>query len=407
MESLLQRTKAQPVLNELIAKAHPQLAEMIEVQRPKTQETVINMLNSNLLKEGGSELKQELNESDPEIQKLLAQAYIDSANGYRSNAVDFLNAVRRTTVDIGMWATPGWFQFFDFVQLKNDERPQVRQDFENEFEVIVLGQEMGVESRRYVRENLSYRDINMVFRSTPEIAYTLLNPDTGAYQLNRPTMSELERAHSYNLNEMCGDAIGAALGVFPTALGGSSFLLHNADLNHSSFKNVPSTNDINLDSEGAITKEIFIAIFDYMARMPGFGTGNDFRSIRTIHIPSVDAKQLWRFVSVTSAFTSPPDVLPGATFSPEFQAQLERSGFPSQMFGIPFTIVIDKTLPANYLYISFDQAAGTVWEKPGMTQFVDRVEPELNRGVVKQLKVYQVTVEPHQRPNVLRVKYNT
>jgi hypothetical protein len=111
---------------------------------------------------------------------------------------------------------------------------------------------------------------------------------------------------------------------------------------------------------------------------------------------------------VTSGFDTSPtpaNVLPGATFSPEFQAALERNGFPTKLFGTSFNLVLDKTLPANYLYVSFDQAAGTVWEKPSMTTFVDRVEPENNLGIVKMLKVYQVAIEPHQRPNVLRVRY--
>ena len=77
------------------------------------------------------------------------------------------------------------------------------------------------------------------------------------------------------------------------------------------------------------------------------------------------------------------------------------------MFGVSFGLVVDKTLAANALYVSFDQAAGTIWEKPSMTMVIDRLDPEKNRGVVRLLKAYQVAIEPHQRPNVLKVIYNT
>ena len=150
----------------------------------------------------------------------------------------------------------------------------------------------------------------MVFRTTPEIIYTILNPDTGDYQLNKPKMEELERAHRYNLNELCGDAVAAAIGAFPTTVGGSSFLLHNAGLNHSSFKNVPTTNLLNLTSEGGITKEVFVQIIDYADRMPGFGVENAGRQIRSIHVPSIDRKQLNRFISVASGFDAATPPLP-------------------------------------------------------------------------------------------------
>lgn len=410
---ILEATKAQVALNELVAKAHPGFKTMLAIQRPRTRQTITEMLNSELVTPDGKNLKKSLEEGDKKVQDLLRYAYNDMANGVRSEATEFLNTVRRRVVDVGMWSKPGWFMFYDFIRLANDERPQIQQDYENEFPVIILGQEMGVETRRYVKENLSFQPINMVFRSTPEIIYTILNPNTGQYMLNKPKMTEMERAHSYNLNEMCGDAANAAIGTFPTALGEQSYLLHNQDLLHSSFKNVPTTNDIDLSGEGSITKEVFLAIIDYMDRMPSFGEGQDFnRTINAIVVPSVDRIQLNRFISVTSGFdsTSPPDpenVFPGATFSPAFQQQLEAQGFPSQMFGTPFTLVVDKTLPANALYVSFSQAAGTVWEKPGMTMAVDRVEMEKNRGIVKLLKVYQVTVEPHQLPNILKVTYNT
>lgn len=403
--SILDRTKAGVSLSKLIVDAHPGFVEHLKIQRPRTRQTVIEMLNSALVTPDGSSLKKAMDENDPEIQKLIAAGYTDKANGVRSEASEFINAVRRTTVDIGMWAQPGWFQFFDFVRLADNERPQVQQDFENEFEIIQLGQEFGIEVKRYVKENMSFRDINMVFRSSREVVYTLINPNTGKYSLNKPTNDELERSHRYKLNELSGDAIQASLGAFPTALGEQSFLLHNQSLTHSAFKNVPTTNILNLTAEGSITKEVFIAIIDYTDRMPGLGEGQPGRRIRAIHVPSIDRAQLNRFVSVATPFSGAPEVSAQATFSPAFQAELESEGFKSTMFGVTFTLVVDKTLPADSLYVSFDQAAGTIWEKPGLTQVVDRVEMEKNRGLVKLLKVYQVTVEPHQRPNVLRINY--
>ncbi len=406
MKGILELTQAGSELNPAIVKAHPKLASMIKIQRPRSQETIIEMLNSRLMNEDGATMKRPLDEKDPRCQKMLRQAAEDLMNNNtHTKDVEFLNAFRRNIVDIGMWARPGWLSFFDFISLADDEHPQIQQDFENEFPIIQLGQEMGIEVRRYLKENMSFRDINMEFRSTPELRYTIRNPDTGSFNLNRPKMNELERAHTYNMNELGGDAIALALGAFPTALGGQSFFLHNAGLTHSSFKNVPSSNDLDLSAQTKITKEIFIAIFDYMVRMPGFGEGQDFRNIRTILVPSIDMKEMWRFVAVTSGFDAGATVVPEATFAQDVIADLQRNGIPTQMFGIPFSIVPDKTLPTGSLYVSFDQAAGTIWEKPGHTMVVDRVEMENNVGVVKLLKNYQVAIEPHQRPNVIRVTY--
>jgi len=216
----------------------------------------------------------------------------------------------------------------------------------------------------------------------------------------------LERAHLYEKNELCGAAMAAAFGVFPTAVGGRTYYEHLSGTTYSAFKNVPTSNSIDATAEGAITKEVFIAIFDYVARMPSYGTDQDFnRTIRSIRIPSVDMKQLNRFVSVATPFTGTADVSAQATFSPAFQAELERMGMPRSMFGHTFNLISDKTLATGTLYVSFSQAAGTIWEKPGMTTVFNDVDLRNNKGSTSLMKVYQITVEPHQRPNALKVQY--
>jgi len=128
----------------------------------------------------------------------------------------------------------------------------------------------------------------------------------------------------------------------------------------------PTTNEVDKSSEGAITKNLFIEIFDHFDRLG--------RRVRKIYVPADYKKQIRTWVSVVTG-VSGSDIQ--KSIDPVTQREIWQSGTLSKIFGESFQIIPMMTNPSSifsdggskrYVLVATDKPAIVLYRKPAQAK---------------------------------------
>lgn len=256
--------------------------------------------------------------------------------------------------------------------------------------VRFLGPFGGALQHHYV-EYLSESPIEMQLLSTDKYIYPTKSLARGDLNFSDKVNGDLARLMELKLGTWAFEMVTAALM--------SSGLRATFDAeNGVKTASLPDANAIDLKAQGAINKAIMKAAWKYAVDCG--------LVIRNVFVSNQDATDVFDLPWLTDADATTSDtVLPQRVTEEVYMT----GGSRINIFGMQANITYLNTLDPNYLWLSFDQAAGNYYQKAALDDTVVDDDYEMRvrwlEGVT-QMKAVQLTTPDGMKHRVCRIQFD-
>lgn len=269
-------------------------------------------------------------------------------------------------------------QFFEYITLQDDEVPVVYIEVDWPVDAWVISGYGHSPERIFInRDSVDW--YRTVWYKTDRYFYPVRSAQSGDLNLQARLMRRAEHDLKCIIDRDLWNLLVAGIGAF---VAGTTYLLDPRIILY------PTTNYLQSQAQGALTKVVFMDLFDHVNRL---GQG---RRVVNIKVRTDAPRDIWNWVSVVTGFAATAvqgrPIDPQQTVSPQTQKEIEQSGTLNQLFGYTFNIETVNDLPqtaidtqvgnagtaGRYLFASMNEPAGKYYEKPGQDQEVTYSEKE-------------------------------
>ena len=269
-------------------------------------------------------------------------------------------------------------QFFEYITLQDDEVPVVYIEVDWPVDAWVISGYGHSQERIFInRDSVDW--YRTVWYKTDRYFYPVRSAQSGDLNLQARLMRRAEHDLKCIIDRDLWNLLVAGIGAF---VAGTTYLLDPRIILY------PTTNYLQSQAQGALTKVVFMDLFDHVNRL---GQG---RRVVNIKVRTDAPRDIWNWVSVVTGFAATAaqgrPIDPQQTVSPQTQKEIEQSGTLNQLFGYTFNIETVNDLPqtaidtqvgnagtaGRYLFASMNEPAGKYYEKPGQDQEVTYSEKE-------------------------------
>lgn len=271
------------------------------------------------------------------------------------NAADFA-AARAHKVYLNWLADSTALDLFEYIPLKDNERPIVISETDQSYNVLEINQHGTPAADSFI--NLDTVNEYLMYQlSTDRVDAPTLSIQTGQLdvsdRVNRRLAYFVERA----VNKDVWTLIDAAFGSYPAG----TFVL-DEDI---AADTIPTTNDIDGTAVGSLGLDVFKLAAEQAAL-----TG---RKITKVIINPTERSDLFDWESLVEVSgTAAADLI-----TEEMRQKILRDADIGRLFGNDFIIQLDNTRPKKYAWFFTNEPAGLLYDKPGMERTVYYTEKEL------------------------------
>ena len=271
-------------------------------------------------------------------------------------------------------------QFFEYITLQDDEVPVVYTEVDWPVDAWVISGYGHSPQRLFInRDSVDWYRI--YWYKTDRYFYPVRSALSGDLNLQSRLMRRAEHDLACIIDRDLWNLLVAGIGAF---VAGTTYQLDPRII----VALYPATNYINSAAQGALTKVVFMDLFDHVNRL---GQG---RKVVNIKVRTDAPRDIWTWVSVVTGWNATAvqgtPTNPQQTVSPQTQQAIEQSGTLTQLFGYSFNIETVNDIPqtavdtqvgndeaaGRYLFASMNEPAGKYYEKPGQAQEVIYSEKE-------------------------------
>ena len=244
----------------------------------------------------------------------------------------------------------------EIIDLPDDEQAIYVTSKEESIGVNVIGTQGGAPMKQWTGDE-QFTIVPMYWVQSDKLYYPIESPTFGAFKNSEDLNDRAAHDMAVKIDDDIWTLIKAGIGSFPSRA-------YELDENIVTSL-VPTTNEVDLSSEGGITKNFFIEIFDHFDRLG--------RRVRKIYVPADCKKQIRTWVSVVSGIAG-SDIT--KTIDPITQREIWQSGTLSKMFGENFQIIPMMTNTGSifidgskkYALVATDKPAVILYRKPGQAK---------------------------------------
>lgn len=278
---------------------------------------------------------------DPQVDKARAQEYAQS----RVDKIK-INILQETLA----------LELAEIINLPNEEQAIYVTSKEESVGINVIGTQGGAPLKQWTGDQ-QFTIVPSYWVQSDKYYYPIESPSFGAFSNSEDLTARAAHDMAVKIDDDLWTLVAAGLGVFPArAMELDSNIVSSL---------VPSSNEVDSSSEGAITKNLFIEIFDHFDRLG--------RRVKKIYIPADYKKQIRTWVSVVSGIAG-SDIT--KTIDPVTQREIWQSGSLSAMFGENFQIIPMMTNTGSifinggdrYVLVATDKPAVKLYRKPGQAK---------------------------------------
>lgn len=324
-----------------------------------------------------TEAKDFSNESRDKARELLKKGAGDG--GDLTAKKEFARA-RTQRININVLDDIKALQFFEYITLQDDEVPVVYIEVDWPVDAWVISGYGHSPERLFInRDSVDW--YRTVWYKTDRYFYPVRSAQSGDLNLQARLMRRAEHDLKCVIDRDLWTLLVAGIGAF---VAGTTYQLDPRII----AALYPATNYVNSMAQGALTKVVFMDLFDHVNRL---GQG---RKVVNIKVRTDAPRDIWTWVSVTTGFAATAaqgaPVSPQQTVSPQTQKEIEQSGTLTQLFGYTFNIETVNDIPqtavdtqigntgaaGRYLFASMNEPAGKYYEKPGQDTEVTYSEKE-------------------------------
>jgi hypothetical protein len=289
--------------------------------------------------------------------------------------------------------------FFDVIELGPDERPAIQQTTKQELGIRYVGQDGPNNTEVRIKPVTSETLVDLVEIVTDKVEY----PTNDIYLGDISRISQAQFDLDFDLqNKWDGIQWGllqASIGNF-TLTGKLSDRVYNQNSRIQSSQ-LPLTNDVDipgtLDGTNRFGQGVFQAVLDYAAGWSGTSSDGELTPTGELVMNPKDASAIITGLNYTNA-----------TQNSIGQDLLRKGWFElPALFNIPWKVVPDATLARKKLYARFNKPAGTIWLKKSRFKDVEKVDDMMDFATRFKKMCFGSAILNTQRPNVVRVRYQT
>jgi len=292
---------------------------------------------------------------------------------------DFARA-RTQRININVLDDVKALQFFEYISLTDDEVPVVITEVDWPVDAWVVSGYGHTPQRLFInRDSVDWYRIR--WYKTDRYFYPVRSALSGDLNLQSRLMRRAEHDLACIIDGDLWTLLVAGIGAFTA---GTTYQLDPRII----AALYPATNYINSAAQGALTKVVFMDLFDHVNRL---GQG---RKVVNIKVRTDAPRDIWNWVSVVTGFAATAGqgrpIDPHQTVSPQTQKEIEQSGTLTQLFGYTFNLETVNDIPqtavdtqignvgaaGRYLFASMNEPAGKYYEKPGQATEVIYSEKE-------------------------------
>lgn len=292
-----------------------------------------------------------------------------------------------------------WAQFFEIVNLADNERPAVQNTTKQETGYLTVGQD-DRKARELRLDPDTYEQLIPLSRvTTDEVEYPTEDIYLGDISRVSKEGFDLDFDLQNKLDGMYFLLLTGAIGVFDTTNAKKSRRAYNANSRIQAGV-LPTSNAVSITGIGAGTtfgQTTIEAIVNYTVRFAGTSKDGDLRPTGEIVVPSLDVSGIISGISMTSAQQNDAA-----------QQVLENGYFDlPKILGVNWRVVPDATLARKYCYPRLNKPAGKIFFKPGMSKDVETINQHL--AIAKRFKslVTGNYILEQNKPNLLQVRFTT
>lgn len=278
---------------------------------------------------------------DPQVDKARAEEYAQS----RVDKIK-INILQETLA----------LELAEVIDLPDDEQAIYITSKEESVGINVIGTQGGAPLKQWTGDQ-QFTIVPLYWLQSDKYYYPIESPSFGAFRYSEELTGRAAHDMAVKIDDDLWTLIAAGLGSFSTR---AYELDSNIDTNL-----WPTTNEVDKSSEGSITKNLFIEIFDHFDRLG--------RRVKKIYVPANYKKQIRTWVSVVTGIAG-SDIT--KTIDPVTQREIWQSGSLSTMFGENFQIIPMMTNPNNifssgnnkYVLVTTDKPAIILYRKQGQAK---------------------------------------
>jgi len=265
-------------------------------------------------------------------------------------------------------------QFFEYITIQNNEVPVIITEVDWPVDAWVVSGYGHTPQRLFInRDSVDWH--RTVWYKTDRYFYPVTSAQSGDLDLQSRLMRRAEHDLACVIDRDLWNLLVAGVGAF---VAGTTYQLDPRII----AALYPATNYLNSAAQGALTKVVFMDLFDHVNRLGGG------RRVVNIKVRTDAPRDIWAWVSVVTGFAAiaaqGTPVSPQQTVSPQTQRDIEQTGTLTQLFGYTFNIETVNDIPqtavdtqignvgaaGEYLFASMNEPAGKYYEKPGQAKEV-------------------------------------
>lgn len=317
-------------------------------------------------------------------------------------AMQQLNAFRVINISNFLMPASNAMAFFETERLEEADTPMIENDTRQEIRVRFVGGDGGLQMTQFIKEK-AYEHIPLRWIASDIVEYPLVDINKGVVADSAKAQVDIAFDMAMKIDKELWKLVKSLVGNFVlTGPKNKRTYVPHSSVNAA---NLPTTNLINLSTNGANTKFRLDAIKAALAYCAQWGN-NTFSdgdlAPETFYIPSKHVSDFLDEVSASSTDN-------------EITRQIFSSGYVLNLAGKTFNIVGDSTLdPAEKMaYVRTNKPIGYVFEKPSLDEVIPRNgeltfdEQHQNKGRMAVRKPFAAASPTPKAVNLLGVKFAT
>lgn len=302
-------------------------------------------------------------------------------------------AVRAQKVYLNWLADSTALDLFEYVPLKNDQRPILISETDQSYNVREINQHGTPVADNFLNLD-TVNEYLMYQMSTDRVDVPTMSIQTGDLDVSDRANRRMAYAMERMVNKDIWTLLDAAYEAYP-----SGTWALDSDITGST---LPSTNDIDGTSVGKLGLDTFKTAANHAALIG--------RKITKVIINPTERQDLFDWEHLIDQSGTGVSAL----ITEQMREAILRDADIGKLFGNTFEIVLDNTRPKKYAYFFTDGPAGFLFDKPGLERTVYYSEKELMILAGKKYhegyhseKVMKLLMPAPNRLNFFRIKFLT
>jgi len=307
-------------------------------------------------------------------------------------------AAREIRVELNLWSNTSAGQFFETINLEEDEWAQYVNNTKQSYNLLQTEQHGEAPVQRAIKNN-STVGLDMYQLDSGVVSYPLFDLQTGrVLELAIDKVEEdVGRSLGHQLDDDLWTLVDAAIGTFPAGTYSLDSRIVSGTL--------PSSNALAFSSEGGFTFKALKEIIDHCNLLG--------RKLKAVVVNPTELRDVWLWQHLVSTTTGGSQD-GREMITDDMKQQILSAGAIFSALGHTFALIPDNSRAKLYGWFFTDEPCGSIFRKPSMdkNQFLDELwmkvyDRQDNVEGYRTTRVLVPYIHAKQRMSFGRIHFNT